>query len=153
MPVKRLKDALDAQGIKYMLISHSPAYTAQEIAASAHIPGKEMAKTVIVRVDGRLMMVLLPASRQIDFQRLQEGLSATTAELASEEEFKGLCPDCELGAMPPFGPLYGVQVVVDGALALDEEIYFNAGSHRELLKMSFADFAKSVQPKIVMLSK
>jgi Ala-tRNA(Pro) deacylase len=148
MPVQRLRDALNQQGIKYVLIAHSPAYTAQEIAAAAHIPGMEMAKTVMIRVDGRLVMAVLPASRQIDFRKIKEGLAATSVELASEEEFRGLCPDCELGAMPPFGSFYGISVVVDLVLTQDEEIYFNAGTHRELLRMKFSDYMQVVQPRI-----
>lgn len=148
MPVQRLRDALNQQGIKYVLIAHSPAYTAQEVAATAHIPGIEMAKTVIIRADSKLAMAVLPASRQIDFRKLKEGLPAAAVELASEEEFRGLCPDCELGAMPPFGSLYGVDVVVDLSLSLDDEIYFNAGTHRELLRMKFSDYMLIAQPKI-----
>lgn len=148
MPVQRLRDALNQRGIKYVLIAHSPAYTAQEVASTAHIPGIEMAKTVIIRVDGKLAMAVLPASRQIDFRKLKEGLSAAAVELASEEEFRGLCPDCELGAMPPFGSFYGVDVVVDLSLSQDQEIYFNAGTHRELLRMKFSDYMLIAQPKI-----
>jgi Ala-tRNA(Pro) deacylase len=152
MPVKRLKEALDQAGIKYVLVSHSPAYTAQEVAASAHVPGKEMAKTVIVRSSAELAMAVLPASRQIDFAKLAEGMKVKKVELASEEEFRGLCPDCELGAMPPFGHFYGLAVIVDQVLEQDEEIYFNAGTHRELMKMKYADFFKTVKPKVVAFS-
>lgn len=153
MPVKRLKEALDQHKVKYVVISHSPAFTAQEIAASAHVPGKEMAKTVMVQVDGKMNMVVLPASRQVDFAKLRKALHAKETDLAGEEEFKGLCPDCELGAMPPLGFLYGLDVMVDQILSEDEEIYFNAGTHRELLKMAFTDFVKIVKPKIFNLSK
>jgi len=153
MPVKRLKEALDQAGIKYILVSHSPAYTAQEVAASAHVPGKEMAKTVIVRAGTSLAMAVLPASKQVDFARLAEGMKLKKVELASEEEFRGLCPDCELGAMPPFGHFYGLPVVVDKVLELDEDIYFNAGTHRELLKMKYADYQKMVKPILVGFSK
>lgn len=153
MPIKRLQDALDQEGIKYVLISHSPTFTAQEIAASAHVPGKKMVKTVIVRTGAKLVMAVLPASLHVDLHKLAEGLNVASAELASEEEFRGLCPDCELGAMPPFGHFYGLEVIADKSLEADEEVYFNAGTHRELLKMSFADFSKMVKPKFLAFGK
>lgn len=151
MPVTRLKETLDRDHIKYVLISHSPAFTSQEVAASAHVSGKEMAKTVIVRAGDHLIMAVLPASRQIDFDRLSRELQVDIA-LASEEEFKGLCPDCELGAMPPFGLFYGIDVLIDKRLEEVEEICFNAGTHRELLRMSLADFKKIIQPKVMAFS-
>ncbi len=153
MPIKRLKEALDRHNIKYVIVSHSPAYTAQEIAASAHVPGKELAKTVMVRIDGRLTMVVLPASRQIDFPKLQKAVNAKNIELATEEEFKGLCVDCELGAMPPLGSLFGIDMIVDVTLKEDKEIYFNAGTHRELVKMAFEDFITLEKPQVIDLSK
>src|SRR5919109_531381 len=100
MPVKKLQEFLDAQHVKYVTIRHSPAYTAQEIAASAHIPGKEVAKTVMVKLDGRLAMAVLPASLQVNFERLQRAAGVSQAELASEQEFRDRFPDCEVGAMP-----------------------------------------------------
>ncbi|HUT84567.1 MAG TPA: YbaK/EbsC family protein, partial [Thermodesulfobacteriota bacterium] len=110
MPVKKLKDFLDNQNIKYVTISHSPTYTAQEIAASAHIPGKVMAKTVMVKIDGKMAMAVLPASCKVDFDLLKKAAGASTVGLASEQEFKNLFPECEIGAMPPFGNLYGIEV-------------------------------------------
>ncbi len=153
MPVKRLKDLLETEHIKYVQISHSPAYTAQEIAATAHIHGKEMAKTVMVRIDGKIAMAVLAASAQVDFNRLLQALGARQVELASEEEFKGICPDCEVGAMPPFGPLYGVDLYLEHALTQDEEIYFNAGSHRELLKMAVKDYMALMKPRILSFAR
>ncbi|RPJ62603.1 MAG: YbaK/EbsC family protein, partial [Acidobacteria bacterium] len=107
MPVKKLKEFLDENRVKYVTISHSLAYTAQEIAATAHIPGKELAKTVIIRADGRMAMAVLPASLKVDFDLLADATGAKKIELATEREFKQLFPDCEMGAMPPFGNLYG----------------------------------------------
>lgn len=153
MPVKRLKEDLDSHGIKYVLISHSPAYTAQEIAASAHVPGKELAKTVMVKVDGALKMVVLPASAQIDFKKIKDEFEVSEAELATEREFVGSFPDCETGAMPPFGELYDMDVFVDETLTEDEEIFFNAGTHRELVRMSYKDFADHVKPKVIQITK
>jgi len=152
MPVKKLKDFLDSNNIKYMSITHSPAYTAQEIAASAHIPGKELAKTVMVKLDGKMAMVVLPASHRIDFGLLKEASGAGKVELATEDEFKDMFPGCDIGAMPPFGNLYGMDVFASEALAEGEEIAFNAGTHTELIKMSYKDFEGLVKPKIVRIS-
>jgi len=152
MPVRKLKDFLDSNNIKYVTISHSPAYTAQQIAASAHIPGKELAKTVIVKIDGKMSMAVLPASYRVDFNLLKKTAGAKKVELASEEEFKDMFPECEVGAMPPFGNLYEMEVFVEKSLAEDEEIAFNAGSHTELIKLTYNDFKRLVKPKVVKLS-
>jgi len=152
MPVKKLKDFLDNQNIKYVTITHSPTYTAQEIAASAHIPGKVMAKTVMVKIDGKMAMAVLPASCKVDFDLLKKAAGASTVGLASEQEFKNLFPECEIGAMPPFGNLYGMEVFVADALAEDEEIVFNAGSHTELIRLAYKDFERLVKPKVVKFS-
>jgi Ala-tRNA(Pro) deacylase len=148
MPVQRLKEFLDAEKVKYVAISHSPAYTAQEIAASAHVPGKELAKTVMVKLDGRMAMAVLPASRKVDFAKLKDAAGAAEAELASEREFRDMFPGCEVGGMPPFGNLYDMDVYVSSQLAEDEEIAFNAGSHTELLKLAYRDFERLVRPKV-----
>ena len=149
MPLTSLKEFLDKHNVKYIVISHSPAYTAQGIAALVHIPGKELAKTVMVKMDGSLVMAVLPASFHVDLMRLKVEAMATTVELASESEFKDRFPDCEIGAMPPFGNLYGIEVFADESLAKDEEIAFNAGSHRELIRLAWEDFEKLVKPKVV----
>lgn len=151
MHVNKLQEFLDRHHVKYVNVMHSPAYTAQEIAAAAHVPGKELAKSVMVKLDGKLAMAVVPASTQIDFQLLKTRTGASTAELASEEEFKGQFPDCEVGAMPPFGNLYGMEVFVSKNLTEDKEIAFNAGSHTELLKLSYADYRRLVNPNIVEL--
>ena len=152
MPVSRLRHCLDGHNVKYVTIKHSPAYTAQEIAESAHIRGKELAKTVMVKLDGRLAMAVLPASEKVSLSLLKQAAGAGKAELAREDEFKDKFPECELGAMPPFGNLYGMEVFAAQALAADEEIAFNAGSHTELIKMAYKDFERLVQPRIVTLS-
>ncbi|MFY9561776.1 MAG: YbaK/EbsC family protein [Terriglobales bacterium] len=151
MPLSKLREFLDQKTVKYLVISHSVAYTAQGIAALAHIPGKELAKTVMVLVDGRLAMAVVPASYRVDLVKLRKYLGAKTVDLASEAEFRDRFPDCETGAMPPFGNLYGMDVFADETLALDKEIAFNAGSHRELVRMSFADFRDLVQPALIPL--
>ncbi len=106
MPLQKLREFLDQNSVKYVSISHSPAYTAQEIAASAHIPGQELAKTVMVKLDGKMAMAVLPASFKVDLDHLGSATGADAVELATEEEFKGLFPGCEPGAMPPFGNLW-----------------------------------------------
>lgn len=152
MPVKRLKDFLDTNNIKYVIISHSRAFTAQETATSAHIPGKELAKTVMVKINGKMAMAVLPASYKVDFDLLKRATGLSMVEIASEKEFKDLFPECEVGAMPPFGNLYGMEVFVAESLAEDEEIAFNAGSHRELVKMAYKDFERLVKPKVMEFS-
>ena len=149
MPLTILKEFLDKHKVKYIVISHSPAYTAQGIAALAHIPGKDLAKTVMVKMDGSLVMAVLPASFHVDLTRLRAEAMATTVALAPESEFKDRFADCEIGAMPPFGNLYGLEVFADQSLAHDEEIAFNAGSHRELIRLAWKDFEKLVKPTVV----
>ena len=149
----RLKDYLDENKIKYVKISHSRAYTAQEVAASVHIPGKELAKTVIVKVGDGFAMVVLPASRKINFDRLKTVVGNNEVSLAEEKEFKGLFPDCEVGAMPPFGNLYNQPVYVASALAEDKEIAFNAGTHTDIIKISYSDFENLVKPTIGTFSE
>ena len=149
MPTSTLFEILDSRNIKYSTIEHTPAYTAQEVAASSHTPGRELAKSIIVKIDGRLVMVVLPASRRINFDRLKKITGAKTVELATEREFADLFPDCQLGAMPPFGNLYDMAVLVDESLTDDEEIVFNACNHHELIRMAFEDFTKLVEPRIL----
>jgi Ala-tRNA(Pro) deacylase len=149
MPVRKLKEFLDKERIKYICIVHSPAYTAQEVAASAHITGRELAKTVIVELDRQMAMAVLPANRKIVLQDLREVTGSDQVKFASEEEFKKRFPDCETGAMPPFGNLYGMDVYVAESLTQNEEIAFNAGSHTEVMKLAFADFERLVRPRVV----
>jgi Ala-tRNA(Pro) deacylase len=156
MPLSKIKEFLDTNKIKYVIIQHSPAYTAQEIAAAAHISGKELAKTVMIKIEGKLAMAVLPASYKISFDQLKAALDVNDVKLAYEQEFMDKFPDCEVGAMPPFGNLYGFEVYVAESLAEDEEIAFNACSHTELVKMRFDDFEKLIKPvrlKFSALSK
>lgn len=152
MPVRKLREFLDMNKIKYVAIGHSPAFTAQQIAASAHIPGKELAKTVMIKIDSRMAMAVLPASHKVDFEMLKGIVGTENVELATEREFKDLFPECEIGAMPPFGNLYGMDVYVAESLTDDDEIAFNAGSHTELIKMTYDDFEKLVKPRVVAFS-
>ena len=144
--LKRLKDYLDENQIKYVKISHSPAFTAQEIAASSHISGNELAKTVIVKVNDGFAMAVLPTTRKIDFESLKKVMNNKNIRLANEDEFKDIYPDCEVGAMPPFGNLYKLPVYVAKALAEHKEIAFNAGTHTDVIKISYSDFEKLVKP-------
>jgi Ala-tRNA(Pro) deacylase len=152
MPAKILKDFLDKNNVKYVTIKHSLAFTAQEIAASAHIKGKELAKTVLVKMNGRLAMCVLPASYKVDFEKLKEAMGIDNLRLANEVEFKDKFPECEVGAMPPFGNLYGMNVYVADVLAKDDDIAFNACSHTELIQLSFQDFADLTKPKLISFS-
>ncbi len=148
MPSKKLKKYLDDNKIKYIIIRHSPAFTAQGVASMAHIPGKEMAKSVMVSIQGEMAMVVIPASLKIDFSLLKKVTGVNDIELATEEEFKYMFPDCEIGGMPPFGNLYNLDVWVEKSLTEDSEIAFTACTHSELIKMSYKDFEKLVTPKI-----
>lgn len=147
MVLQKLRDYLDAEGVKYVVITHSPAHTAQEIAEAAHIPGQEMAKTVMVKIDEEMVMVVLPASMKVDTGRLLDATGADVVEPAQEREFKPLFPGCDLGAMPPFGNLFGLRTFVAEELTEDEEIAFNAGSLTELIRMAYKDYERLVQPR------
>ncbi len=146
MPAKMLKRFLDENHVRYVSIRHSPAYTAQETAASAHIPGRELAKTVVLYVDGEMAMAVLPSTRMLDLELLRHQIDAESVTLATENQFKDRFPDCEAGAMPPFGNLYQVPVYVDRSLTLDDQIAFNAGSHAELIQLAYEDFENLVHP-------
>jgi Ala-tRNA(Pro) deacylase len=152
MVLKKLRERLDASGVKYRVIEHSPAYTAQEVAATAHIPGKEVAKTVIVTSGDTRAMAVLPASHMVDLRLLAKAIGVQHVALSTEAEFKSLFPDTELGAMPPFGSLFGMQVLVARPLSEDREIAFNAGTHRELVMMAYDDFARMEKPAVADFS-
>jgi Ala-tRNA(Pro) deacylase len=152
MPIlSKLKEFLDANGVRYEVRSHPTAYTAQQVAAEEHIPGREMAKVVMVRDGGEYLMAVLPAPYHVGLTRLGEAMGRTGLRLATEAEFARLCPGCEPGAMPPFGNLYGIPVCVDESLAQDDEIAFNAGNHEQTVHMKFTDFARLVRPRIASL--
>ena len=152
MSLQKLKRFLDDQDIRYVVINHSPAYTAQQIAAAAHIPGRELAKIVMVKADGELVMAVVVATSKVSLILLKETTGAERVEVAHEDEFSGVFPDCELGAMPPFGNLYGLKVYVDRALAEDEQIAFNAGTHTQLIQMAYRDFEATVRPSVTRLA-
>jgi Ala-tRNA(Pro) deacylase len=153
MPIQKLRQFLDENHVKYIVITHSKAYTSQGIAAIAHISGNEVAKTVMLQKDGELCMAVLPASKQVDLTEFASLTESGDVCLASERDFRDRFPDCEVGAMPPFGNLYGVPVFADTSLGFDKEIAFNAGSHLELVKLAFSDFERLVKPTFFDFAK
>ncbi|MDH3634439.1 MAG: YbaK/EbsC family protein [Gammaproteobacteria bacterium] len=148
MPAQILKQKLDDNKIKYISINHSPAYTARETAASTFIPRREFAKTIIVDLDGEKVMAVVSASRHVDIAALRSLAGANMARLATEDEFRSLFPDCEVGAMPPFGSLYDVRVFVDEMVTEVDDLCFNAGSHEQILRMDCGDYLKLEQPVV-----
>lgn len=149
MPLKkRLKEFLDEKHVKYVTMIHSKAYTAQEIAAALHVPGKMFAKSVILKADGNYVMAVLPATHHVNLDLFKQVSHCGKVALASEEEFENLFPQCEIGAMPPFGNIYDLPTYVDSSLTKDQEICYNATTHSEVIKMNYADYEKLVQPVI-----
>ena len=145
---KRLKEFLDENQVKYVTMIHSKAYTAQEVAATCHIPGKLFAKTVILKADGNFVMSVLPATHKVNSDLFRQISHTKKIELASEEEFESLFPKSEIGAMPPFGNLYQLPTYVDSSLTQDEDICFNATTHSEVIKMKYSDYERLVKPVI-----
>lgn len=154
MPIlTKLREFLEQEKVAYSVHSHPEAYTALEIAALEHVKGRMLAKVVIVTDAGALLMVVLPADRRVDFRKVAAVLGAEELRLAQESEFRDRFPACEVGAMPPFGNLFGLPVLVDDQLAENDEIVFNAGTHTLTAKLRFADFRRLVQPRIASLSQ
>lgn len=149
----KLKSFLDRSKVRYEVLGHDKRYTSPEIAEALHIPGQMLAKVVIVRVADGLRMAVLPANMLVDLDAFARAVGAPEATLATEKEFKEAFEDCEVGAMPPFGNLYDVPVVVDRSLTRDREIFFEAGNHREAIKLSYADFARLVRPTVADIGR
>ena len=149
MSANKTKEFLARAGVKYDSIPHPVAFTASEVAASAHILGRDFAKTVIVKIDGDLAMIVLPASRRLVLADLREMLGTDNVRLATETEFRDAFPDCEIGAMSPFGNLYDMRVYVAASLTEENTIAFNAGSHTDVIQIAYADFARLVHPTIL----
>jgi Ala-tRNA(Pro) deacylase len=149
MSASRLMAFLDSRGVKYVMVRHSPAYTAAEVAASAHVTGRDFAKTLVVKIGSNLAMVVLPATRRLVIDDLREMLESPHAQLATEAEFLRRFPDCEPGAMPPFGNLYDMPVYVASSLCEEPEIAFNAGTNTEVIKMPYEDFERLVKPTVL----
>jgi Ala-tRNA(Pro) deacylase len=146
--LRRLQEYLDMAGVAYQLSRHTPRYTAQELAQVEHVPGKLIGKVVLVKADQRLVMVVVPGTAHVNVPWVRTALAAKSVRLATESEFIRAFPDCEAGAMPPFGNLYHIPVLVDRGLANDPVIMFNAGTHDTVMTMTYADFERLVQPKV-----
>jgi len=148
-PQTLIKKYLDRKNVPYEHHVHGTVYTAQEVAQQERVPGAMVAKTVVVKNgDGGYAMAVLPASMQLDLRALKDALGVGELQLATESEFKSLFPDSDLGAMPPFGNLYGLPVYVERSLARDREIVFNAGTHQDTIRMMYEDFYRLVEPEI-----
>lgn len=148
----RLHHFLDERHGHYTALTHNRTITAQGTAAAANIGRQHFAKTVMLKIDGDLAMMVMPASYRIDLLRLSRALAGSTVELAQEDEFRGAFPDCELGAMPPFGNLYGMKVYVDSRLTGQADIAFNAGSHTDVVRMPYDEFERLAQPEVLWLT-
>jgi Ala-tRNA(Pro) deacylase len=146
---ERIESYLRAHQVAYETQQHARAYTAQEVAASEHLPGRMVAKVVMVLADGQMTMLVVPADRRVDLAKVARALGVQDIWLADEREFTGIFPDCEVGAMPPFGNLYGLPVYVDRALAEDDTIVFQAGTHTETMQMKYADYDRLLQPAVI----
>ncbi len=148
----RLKGFLDENQIPYTVLTHATAYTAQGAAAVMQISGKELAKTVVLWTGEEMILAVLPAPNHVRFEKLAAEVGKSV-RLATEQEFSSLFPDCELGAMPPFGSLYNLAVYVDESLAADEAIVFNAGTHRDAIRMRYDDFVRLTKPRVCLFAK
>jgi Ala-tRNA(Pro) deacylase len=154
MPLlEKLRVFLDENHAEYTHTVHAIAYTAREVALAEHLPAREVAKTVVVHGDDGYHMLVLPSSKLVDFQEVRIALGLSHARMVPETELNRLFPDCELGAMPPVGNLYGMPVYLDGALAGEDVITFNAGTHRDVVHMRTSEFRRLVRPTIVSLAR
>jgi len=151
MATTNLREFLNLNGVPHQVIPHPVAFTATSVAGAAHIKGREMAKTVVVDLDGQHVLAVLPAHRKVDLERLRLATGSYHADLCQEWEFIRDFPGCEPGAMPPFGNLYGLPVYVEPHLAEDTEIAFNAGTHTEVVRMAYQDFERLAQPRLVAM--
>lgn len=149
MPTRKIQDYLDAHNVRYHLIPHDPAPTAQQVAEAAHIPGKHLAKSIVLKVNGKLALAILPASDQIHLDQLCASLGTQDVHLVLEDEIGPLFPDCDIGAIPPFGNLYGMEVYVSQHLREDENIAFAGGASHELIQMSYGEFERLVNPSVL----
>ncbi|MDH3519788.1 MAG: hypothetical protein OEM49_04965 [Myxococcales bacterium] len=150
---KRLQELLDSSGVEYTTIRHRDDFRAKTTALDTDTPLQEFAKTVFIWVDGSYAIAVLPASHFVAESKLESQLGAEKVRLASEFEMQDLCPDCEVGAAPPFGNLYGLPTYASPILARDEHITFNAGTHRDAVRMSYADYERLVRPEVMSLSR
>jgi Ala-tRNA(Pro) deacylase len=150
---QRIRDYLDSHDVAYEPLHHSQAFTGQEVAHSLHLSGKRLAKTVVLNGDGKLLMAVIPASHRLNLQDLRAAVEVSRLEMLPEGELAKLFPDCDLGAIPPFGSLYGIDVWVDRAVSDAEEVVFCAGTHEDCLRMKYGDFAKLAKPRLGRFSE
>ena len=148
-----LQSYLDENGIRYRLSHHDTAYTASGLAEAEHIPGRKVVKPVIVQADGQFVMCALPASHRVDLETLKNQLQAAHIRLAEEDKLAELFPGCELGAEPPIGRLYGMATVMDESLLADDYVTFQAGTHRESVTMTLAEYRRLAQPEIAYFGR
>ncbi len=144
----RIRKYLDERKVSYEELHHPLAFTASEVAQTLHVPGKTFAKSVIVDADGRRIMAVLPATCHVNLKELKDFTGAKQVRLVTEGELSKICEDCELGAFPPFGNLYGMEVWLDSRLEASEEIAFNAGTHRDALRLKYSDYRELVKPVV-----
>ena len=145
---ERLEDYLRGNGVPFEMQHHPKTIPAQEVAATEHIPGRMLAKVVMVVADGEMVMLSLPAPYQVDLEKVGKMLGAGEVRLADEEEFESAFPDCEVGAMPPFGNLYDLPIYVEEGLGEDETIFFRAGTHTDTMSVRYADYEQLVEPTV-----
>lgn len=153
MPVRALIHFLDSRNVRYRCYNHPPAYTAQETAHAVHVTGHDVAKTVLLRLDERLVLAVLPACEQIELDRFARLAGASHASLADEDEMAAVAPMCDPGCVPPIGNLFGLPVYVSTALAEDEVIAFCGGTHTDVIRMAYSDFEQLVQPRVMPFSQ
>jgi Ala-tRNA(Pro) deacylase len=152
MPLsERLRSFLDSRHAEFTLTTHPNAFTAREVAAAEHLPAREVAKTVVIFGDGTYHMIVVPANKLVDLSEVRPTLGLAQVRLAREDELGTLFPDCELGAMPPLGTMYGFPVYLDACLAAEDTIAFNAGNHHEVIHMKTSEFRRICSPAVVSL--
>jgi len=149
MITKRVKQLLEEASTRYDALPHPEAFTAQDVAKASHVSGRRVAKVVIASAhDGRYLMAVLPAARRLDLSALRDAAGARQLSLAGDAELSMLFPDCDLGAMPPFGALYEMPVYVDACFPRAGEFYFQAGDRREIVRIRYEDFERLARPII-----
>ncbi|CAN5348161.1 YbaK/EbsC family protein [soil metagenome] len=152
MATRRTIEFLDGNKVKYVIVKHSPAFAAQDVAASAHVPARTFAKTIAVKLHGQLALAVVPATRQVDIGLLRMASGAKQVEIADASELPKRFEGCQLGTMPPFGNLFGMDTYVEATLAKRAFIAFNAGSHTDVVILRFSDYQRLAHPKLARIS-
>ena len=149
MVCKRVTSYLETHDVRFEVLPHRIDYTAQETAADTHTPGRDFAKTILLDMPGGHAMAVVPAVYKVDLEKIRQGIGTGQVKLSDEETMSEVCPDCEVGAEPPFGNLYDLPVYVDPMLTQDEYITFNGGTHEEAIRMRYGDWERIVHPTIM----